>query len=259
MPVSSRYPLNQIRVLLLSFLSIGIFVDGESCDVLTKPNKNDKLLTARWMVHTLNWGVVSTISTRSDVIPSSSSSSEMKNAPIPFGNVFSFSDGTCEPSSSTGIPYLYATDLDQTMHDVEQNPIVSLTLSEASISSFKPCSMNGFADPENPPCARLVMTGRFVKVTSKEELKEAKQALFTRHPAMANWPTGHDFFVGKIEIDDLWLLDWFGGASILNVNDYYNMSLGGMEVESSRKKKPKKAEWKWEDLAKVIHFGKNKF
>ena len=182
------------------------------------------------MVHSLNWGVVSTISTRSDVLSSSSAG----DIPIPFGNVYSFADGMCDLSSSSGVPYLYGTILDQTVQDIEENPIVSLALTEASIQSptFSSCNLSEHGDPENPPCARLVITGKFVKVTSQEELDFAKQALFSRHPAMKYWPSNHEFFVGKIEIEDLWFLDWFGGASILNIEDYYGASLESLKMKS---------------------------
>ena len=36
--------------------------------------------------------------------------------------------------------------------------------------------------PENPPCARLVLSGAVVKVTDASEEASAKAALFARHP-----------------------------------------------------------------------------
>jgi len=67
------------------------------CSLKERPNKADKADTARWMVHSLDWGVLSTVSTR------------LGNAenPIPFGNIYSFVDGTCE--NSTGVPYFFGT------------------------------------------------------------------------------------------------------------------------------------------------------
>ena len=76
------------------------------------------------MVHTLDWGVLSTISTRVG---------DDASNPIPFGNIYSFVDGTCD--ESTGIIYLYGTYMDQSFADSLQNDMVSFSLSEASLSS----------------------------------------------------------------------------------------------------------------------------
>lgn len=91
-----------------------------------RPDVSAKAETARWMARVLDWGVLTTISTR---LGDDNSSSD----PVPFGNVYSFVDGTC--SRSTGVPYVYGTYLDQSFIDIKQDPKVSLTLSEASLSS----------------------------------------------------------------------------------------------------------------------------
>lgn len=69
-----------------------------TCMLLDRPDVLEKEKRARWMVHSLNYGVLSTISTR---LPGSP----------PFGNVYSFVDGDC--SSSSGVPYFYGTYMDQ--------------------------------------------------------------------------------------------------------------------------------------------------
>lgn len=91
-----------------------------ACELEERPNLKAKAETARWMVHSLDWGVVSTISSRlgGDGSPA-----------IPFGNVYSFVDGPCD--KSTGVPYLYGTYMDQSFTDTESNDMVSLTLSES--------------------------------------------------------------------------------------------------------------------------------
>ena len=120
-----------------------------TCMLLDRPDVLEKEKRARWMVHSLNYGVLSTISTR---LPGSP----------PFGNVYSFVDGDC--SSSSGVPYFYGTYMDQSFEDVKLNPSVSFTLSEASLPSvcsaspLKACTAdNGRGDPELPVCARLTM------------------------------------------------------------------------------------------------------
>jgi len=166
--------------------------------------------TARWMAGTLDWGFLSTISTRSEA-------SSVGDA---FGNPYSFSD------ASTGVPYFYASMLDASMIDLfvtnGSKPRASLTLSESAITDpgfiFRQYCKIGtnLGDPENPPCARLVLSGNIVKLTANStEEKKAKEALFSRHPSFEQYPPGHDFFAAKMEVDTVWLIDWYGGAAII--------------------------------------------
>lgn len=48
---------------------------------------------------------------------------------LPFGNIFSVSDGP--PDNSTGVMFFYVTPMDNTVSDLRRNPFASLTLSEA--------------------------------------------------------------------------------------------------------------------------------
>ena len=84
------------------------------------------------MVHSLDWGVLSTISSRLGGDGDDGGSSANNN-PIPFGNVYSYVDGPCH--KSTGIIYLYGTYMDQSFADSIHNSMISFTLSEASLSS----------------------------------------------------------------------------------------------------------------------------
>jgi Pyridoxamine 5'-phosphate oxidase len=68
------------------------------CKTSERPELWHKTAVARWMVHTLDWGIVSTLSTRD-----ASGSSDTVSVVRPFGNVYSFVDGTCD--NSTGIPF----------------------------------------------------------------------------------------------------------------------------------------------------------
>ena len=104
------------------------------------------------------------------------------------------------------------------MADLQSNPSASLTLSEAESTYCR----EEKADQEDPTCARLVMTGTFIKVTDQEEVAFAKHALFQQHPRMEDWPASHDFYFSKLNITDIWLIDFFGGPSIIPVEDYFN-------------------------------------
>ena len=65
------------------------------------PPAREHAETARWMVNTLNWGGLTTISTRGTAT----------SVGDPFGNPYSFAD-------VGGVPYVYASDLDASMEDV---------------------------------------------------------------------------------------------------------------------------------------------
>lgn len=189
------------------------------CASLQRPNLRYKEETARWMMHSLHWGVLSTISTRLPGL-------------MPFGNVYSFVDGSC--NESTGIIYIYGTNMDQSFKDVKDNKAVSMTLSEASLANcndgpLKMCRTVGFGDPENPLCARLTISGQLeVLEADDDELAFARDALFERHPSMEKWPKGHEWLVAKIVPTDLWLIDYFGGASILDIDKYFNVDMASM-------------------------------
>jgi len=206
-------------ILLLLFFCLIAFSNAEcACELEQRPDVTSKAKTARWMVHSLDWGVVSTISSRLGDDGSSA---------VPFGNVYSFVDGTCD--KATGVPYLYGTYMDQSFADTKSNDMVSLSLSESSLSSVCPndaiesCVLGTkFGDPENPMCARLTLTGKLVVLEDDSaEHDFAENAFFERHPSMKYWPKGHGWIIAKIEIQDIWLIDFFGGATILDPKEYF--------------------------------------
>jgi hypothetical protein len=141
---------------------------------------------------------------------------------------YSFVDGGCE--NSTGTPYFYGTYMDQSFADSIEHRTVSLSLTEASLSSvcterdgLDACILsNKYGDPESPVCARLTLTGEFVVLDKSSELYEfVKNALFERHSTMANWPDNHDWVLAKIELKDIWLIDFFGGATVISPDEYF--------------------------------------
>eukprot|EP00521_Asterionellopsis_glacialis_P011549 CAMPEP_0195306140 /NCGR_PEP_ID=MMETSP0707-20130614/37048_1 /TAXON_ID=33640 /ORGANISM="Asterionellopsis glacialis, Strain CCMP134" /LENGTH=296 /DNA_ID=CAMNT_0040370349 /DNA_START=188 /DNA_END=1078 /DNA_ORIENTATION=- len=268
-------------VLVLTLLSgilefaYGSSDEGEDClcTLLPQPSADHKEETARWMVHSLDWGVLSTISTRVEsvvdengaqkVVHSSSSGTEADSKPVPFGNIYSFVDGVCDDSTgtpyflgtymdqtvpfgniysfvdgvcddATGTPYFLGTYMDQSFSDTLSNSAISLSLTEASIPSvcgtspLKSCEIapTGFGDPENPVCARLVLSGILEALEpGTDEYLLAQKGLYQRHPSMAHWPKDHEWVFAKLNIQDIWLIDYFGGASILDVDAYYSVDL----------------------------------
>lgn len=179
------------------------------------PIPTHKIATARWLTKYLDWGVLSTTSTRS----------QGTSVGTAFGNPYSFAD-------VRGTIYLYASDLDASMIDLFQgngtvvpSPRASLALSEASFpgTPLSRCVVGGsLGDPESPLCARLVLSGVMSKVAyDSDEETEAKAALEARHPSFAQFPPGHSFYVAKLDLDGIWLIDIFGGAAIIEPADYF--------------------------------------
>ncbi|KAM6979311.1 protein CREG2 [Tautogolabrus adspersus] len=166
------------------------------------PPHQETARTARYIAHNSDWGHLATISTQDKI------------KGLPFGNIFSVSDGPLD--NSTGVIYFYVTPMDNTVTDLKNNPYASLTFSEAE-GEF--CRQMVY-DPEDPRCARLTLTGKMVEV-APEELAFAKEAMFSRHPVMAKWPVGHKWFFMKLELIQVWLQDWIGGVSLIPLEDYF--------------------------------------
>lgn len=169
---------------------------------------------ARWMVNKLDWGIMSTLSTRSE-------GSQMGD---PFGNPQSHAD------ADNGVPYFFVSALDASIVDINASSRVSFSMTEAQLSgnnSVADCTIgDGIGDPENPTCARLVLSGNFVALDEKSiEGKMAKKALLARHPSFQWYPKGHDFFVAKLDLYGIWLLDFYGGAANIAPVDYYAANL----------------------------------
>ncbi|XP_056145851.1 protein CREG2-like [Lampris incognitus] len=166
------------------------------------PPHQETARTARYISHYSDWGHLATISTQDKI------------KGLPFGNIFSVSDGPLD--NSTGVIYFYVTPMDNTVSDLKSNPYASLTFSEAE-GDF--CRQMIY-DPEDPRCARLTLTGKMVTV-GPEELEFAKAAMFTRHPVMQKWPVEHKWFFLKLELIQVWLQDWVGGVSLIPLEDYF--------------------------------------
>jgi len=181
----------------------------------SRPNPIQKISTARWMVETLTWGALSTVSARS-------TGSVLND---PFANPYSFSD------AGDGRLYFYASSMDASIVDLQTNTRASFSLSEAALTgtsnTVTACVVNAskYGDPENPPCARLVFAGNWTVLDTSRHAKTddgkvAKAALIQRHPSFAHYPPTHDFFVAELVIDGIWFIDQYGGASHLSPSKY---------------------------------------
>ena len=163
---------------------------------------------ARYITHESNWAALATIAAREPIVG------------YPFANIFSLSDGPVD--NSTGVPYFYISEWEISAQDMEVNNQVSITM---TLAQGEYCESNNL-DPESPLCAHQIITGELVKLTpGSEEEAFAKTALWSRHPAMEGWPSDHGWFFAKIEITQIQLLAFFGGAVTIDLGEYYDIQL----------------------------------
>uniref|UniRef100_A0A8D1SXS5 Cellular repressor of E1A stimulateds 1 n=1 Tax=Sus scrofa TaxID=9823 RepID=A0A8D1SXS5_PIG len=167
------------------------------------PPRENAALVARFVTNLCDWGALATISTQEGV------------RGRPFADVLSLSDGP--PGKGTGVLYFYLSPLQQSVGNLQDNPYATLTMSLAE-TSF--CRKYGF-DPQSPLCAHTILSGTVIKV-SEAEMDVAKNSLFIRHPEMKTWPSSHNWFFAKLNITNIWVLDYFGGPKIVTPEEYYN-------------------------------------
>jgi len=168
------------------------------------PPHQQKALTARYVVHKSDWGVIGTISTH------------FGRQGLPFTNVMSFCDGPLD--NSTGIPYAYVVDLDVSMQDVKKNDNVSVTLTEMETEYC----LSKHYDAEDPRCARVTLFGKLLPVKDEREKHFALKAIFSRHPYLKIGEKFHAFYPVKLQIDSVWMMDYFGGGSLVPLKEYFD-------------------------------------
>ncbi|XP_050220614.1 uncharacterized protein LOC126670981 isoform X1 [Mercurialis annua] len=187
-----------------------VFVaDGRVLLLKNKPDRHNAAATARWLVSQNSWGVLNTIS------------ADLGGAP--FGNVVSFSDGI--PNDGNGIPYFYLTTLDPTARNAMKDQRSSLTISEYTLGTC------GKKDPENPSCAKITLTGKLKLLEeNSKEAEFARNALFTKHPEMPGWPKDHHFHFFKLDIEDIFMINWFGGPKPITLDEYFHQKLNTASI-----------------------------
>ncbi|XP_046967161.1 protein CREG1 [Vanessa cardui] len=177
------------------------------------PDHTKLVAMARYVLHNCDWASIATIST----LPAIEG--------FPFSNVKSVVDGSM--ANSTGIPYFYMSPLDFTARDLSKNTRSTILV---SLEQTRYCENQKY-DPEDPRCTRLMLSGKMKKIKENtNEYKFAKAALFERHPAMANFPADHDWFIAKMKIAQIAMVDWFGGAKYVPVKDYLAYNYTGTEM-----------------------------
>ncbi|XP_037042373.1 protein CREG1 isoform X1 [Bradysia coprophila] len=185
-------------------LTIRDFGSNELNDV--EPDHKDYPAVARYVVHKSEWASMGTLSTLKSI-----------NG-FPMVNIISVADsGRDEPS--TGRIYFYLTDLDYTGQDLMKNNKLTVLFSNDQDLA---CTKKGI-DPMEPTCARIMISGEADKLdVNSDEFKSANRSFISRHPAATNWIATHTFYLCKLEIEQIVVLDWYGGPHYVSVEDYYN-------------------------------------
>ncbi|KAL0270876.1 UNVERIFIED_CONTAM: hypothetical protein PYX00_008149 [Menopon gallinae] len=184
---------------------VNFYKNLKEIDLMTVPNGNNSALVARYVLHNVDWVAIGTIS------------ANIKIKGLPFVNVISVSDGPVNKGS--GVPFFYMTPKDFSSIDIEKDNRCSITATLAQTNFCKEKNL----DPESPLCARLILSGKVKRVKpGTDEENFAKTALFSRHPEMESWPADHDWFFAKLKIKQIILIDHFGGATYVNIQDYFN-------------------------------------
>jgi hypothetical protein len=161
--------------------------------------------TARWIVHESTWGYLTSLK---------------DNKPI--AEVASFSDGAMDNSSGRIFFYLMGV----------TEKVAALTISEAGFNGT--CGFAGtVVDPEDPRCGKLTLTGTISKSTGGD-VATGKDALFARHPQMAHWPASHSFQVCELNIQDIWMIDSYGGGSNVAPAEFLKVKPRNNRPKSSR-------------------------
>ena len=54
--------------------------------------------------------------------------------------------------------------------------------------------------------------------------------MYERHPQMESWPEDHSWKIHKIVLNEIWLIDIYGGAAIIDVKDYYAVDMNNVKA-----------------------------
>ncbi|KAF4030026.1 Pyridoxamine 5'-phosphate oxidase [Phytophthora infestans] len=161
---------------------------------------------ARQLVHDNLWATLSTIS--------------VQFGGVPYGNTVSYSDGVgFSKEDSTGRLFLYLTPMDASGSDLSVNSTASVAISMAQEGEHA-CKM----DVEDPTCWKITLTGKVVPVPA-DQRHYAEKVLFSKHPQMEHWPENHGFLPYVLDIENIILLDFYGGAKHVPVREYYQVKL----------------------------------
>lgn len=183
---------------------VGNELENNEVDDNGPPPHTEYAKMARYLVHKAEWVSMGSLSTV-DAIKG-----------YPMVNIIATAD-SARGAKSTGILYFYLTMLDYTAQDLSKDNRLTVLL---SMDQDLECSKRGI-DPMEPTCARIMISGRAVKLEEgTDEFTFGKNAMFSRHPAAKHWLDTHNFFLCKLDIVQIAVLDYYGGPHYVTVEDY---------------------------------------
>lgn len=183
---------------------MGNELENNEVDDNGPPPHTEYAKMARYLVHKAEWVSMGSLSTV-DAIKG-----------YPMVNIIAAAD-SARGAKSTGTLYFYLTMLDYTAQDLSKDNRLTVLL---SMDQDLECSKRGI-DPMEPTCARIMISGRAVKLEEgTDEFTFGKNAMFSRHPAAKHWLDTHNFFLCKLDIVQIAVLDYYGGPHYVTVEDY---------------------------------------
>lgn len=183
---------------------VEIFIDEDGKDV--PPPHTEYAKMARYLVHKAEWVSMGSLSTVEAI------------KGFPMVNIISVAD-SARGEKSTGVLYFFLTMLDYTAQDLHKDDRLTVML---TLDQDKYCTNNGI-DPMEPTCARIMISGRADKLENGTvEYDFGSKAMFSRHPAAEKWikTDGHNFFLCKLNITQIAVLDFYGGPHYVTVEEY---------------------------------------
>lgn len=169
----------------------------------TDDRPTDHAKVARNLVHNSDWAAVGTISVDSKILG------------FPMVNVISVAD------NKEGVIYFMLVDLDFTGQDWrKQNNVTFLFTQDVNGE----CRANK-KDPMEPTCARAMLSGNVIEIVEQKEKDSAEKLFLKRHPAGAKWIESHEFYLCKLNIEHIYVLDFYGGPHEVSAEDYYKSPL----------------------------------
>eukprot|EP00127_Corallochytrium_limacisporum_P002061 Clim_evm49s99 gene=Clim_evmTU49s99 len=207
-----------LAVLIIISLAIALGVvasknsdssDGSSGDanaqaIEARPDWDNLAERAKWVVDNSMYAVISF----------DKANITIDDKPLAFGTVESM-------SSVDGKPVFYMSELSTTYVDMQatgtKNGTITLT-EEMMLGGV--CTALGL-DVEDPLCTKLWLVGTF-RDADETETDSFKEQLFTDHPIMATWPSGHDWHVMTMDIAYISIIDYYGGMFNVSLDDYFD-------------------------------------
>lgn len=181
-------------------------VTGNELTESSPPPYTEYAKMARYLVHKAEWVSMGSLSTVEAI------------KGYPMVNIIAAAD-SARDAPSTGTLYFYLTMLDYTAQDLKKDNRLTVLL---SMDQDLECSKKGI-DPMEPTCARIMISGRAVRLEEgTDEFTFGKNAMFSRHPAAKHWLDEHNFFLCKLDIVQIAVLDYYGGPHYVTVEEYMN-------------------------------------